>query len=373
MIKLNVILGLIKKDLKLSRRDPVTFTAAFMAPLILLFISVILFSGDGDKWPIGLVVESKGQYSQKLVNEIKSSKSNISPYFSIITMNKNRANELAHKGRLTMVITIPRDFDQKFAQGNSPTINTYQYNVNTDMSKNTRLRLEHVLRNFQEKYMNTEIKNDLVSPKFHTTFQHDVPRKTYIAIGVLIFSLMFGGVVFGSSIVVQEWEETTVKEVLLSPTSKWNFIISKSISASLLSLIIFLILLLINIFMFDLRIQSHIVELLSLVFIVIISSSVIGILLGLLVKTNRITLPLSIILSFAFFFVSGGFSSVATLPELARNLNIFIPPSYVYEAIQDIILFHVVGVNYMNTLIIWGLLLLLTLPASYVSFTKSKI
>ncbi|KYG30439.1 ABC transporter permease [Priestia endophytica] len=373
MIKLNVILGLIKKDLKVTRRDPVTFTAACMAPLILLFISVILFSGDGDKWPIGLVVESEGPYSQELVEEIQSAKSNISPYFAIITMDKDKANELAHKGRLTMVINIPEDFDEKFAKSNSPSIKTYQYNVNTDMSKNTRLRLEHVLRNFQDKYAGESIKNDLVSPEFQTTFSDDTPRKTYIALGVLIFSLMFGGVVFGSSIVVQEWEETTIKEVLLSPTSKWNFIISKLLSSSLLSLTIFFILLLINIFIFNLHIESHIAELIVLILIVVISSSAVGILLGLLVKTNRITLPISIILSFAFFFVSGGFSSVATLPELARNLNIIIPPSYVYESIQDIILFHVVGWNYVNSLIIWIILLIIALPASYISFTKSKI
>lgn len=49
---------------------------------------------------------------------------------------------------------------------------------------------------------------------------------------------------------------------------------------------------------------------------------------------SRTVEPLLLITAAGSFFASGGFSSIATLPLVARTLNRFWPPAYVFESMQ---------------------------------------
>jgi ABC-type polysaccharide/polyol phosphate export permease len=324
--------GMILKDIRQWARDRQALIGPMLIPLILMLICTVLFGYGGDEWNIGLVVESQGPQAQRFTQTIENLSSNISPYFRIITRDPTEAKRLVEDGRLQMVITIPADFDQRLNTGKPPVIQTQLFNINTDMMKNVRLRLERAILEFQVSRSTAPV----IVEQF-TTRPVDVWRRAFIAGGALIVALLVGASLNTAIMVAREWERNTSKEIRLAPHALGAIVTGKIIAGLIACAVNVSVTLVVAVTLFGLRIPTgRWLFLLAIGFVVAVATAGLGLGLGAWLRDYRTLQPLLLVTAAGSFFAAGGYSSVATLPPAVRAFDLFWPPAYVFETMQAI-------------------------------------
>lgn len=302
--------GIISKDLRQWRRDRQAAMAPMLLPLVLMLISGVLFGFGGDAWPIGLVVESESAEARQLAHLIETATGTISPYFLIVTRDAVEARQLAENGRLHMVITIPEDFSARLDSGETAVSETQVFNINTDMTKNVRLRLEHVLQAFLAERGET-----VLTVKQFSSRATDVWRKAFMAGGALVVALLVGASLNTAVMMAREWEHNTIKEIQLAPITVTATVVGKMAAGLVATAVNMLVTLLFAVLLFGLRVPLHRwPTLLILGFGIAIIAAGLGLAAGAFFRDYRVVQPLLVVISVSSFFVAGGFSSVSTLP-----------------------------------------------------------
>lgn len=329
-------LAVATKDLKQWRRDPQAMFGPMAIPLVLMFIATVLFGFGGDQWNIGLVDNSRGRHAHAFTQEIRDLRSNISPYFNVVTTDADEAKDLVEQGRLQLVITIPEDFDTTIDQGDVPTLHTQTFNINTDMMKNARLRLDRALLDYASTHA-PELTPVTIDQS--TTRPNNVWRHSFIGLGASILAIMVGAALNTAIIVAREWERTTAKEIQLAPRARAPILAGKLLAGLIAGAINALVAFTIATLLFGVRIPwDRVPILLAIAGLAAIACSGVGIAIGAWLRDYRAIQPLLLVTFAGTFFASGGFSSIATLPPNVREFNQWWPPAYVLDGMANVAL-----------------------------------
>jgi ABC-type polysaccharide/polyol phosphate export permease len=322
--------ALIAKDLRQWARDRQALFGPMLIPLVLMLICTVLFGYGGDEWNIGLIVEGQGPGATQFAATIEELHGNISPYFRVITRDPAEARRLVEAGRLQLVITVPADFDQRLHAGEPPQLHTQLFNINTDMTKNVRLRLERAIQDFAAARKLAPVTITQV-----TTRSTDVWRRAFIAAGALIVALLVGAALNTAIIVAREWERNTAKEIRLAPHALAPIVTGKLVAGLLATMVNVAVTLAVAVTLFDLTIpMDRWLPLVGSGLLVAIAAAGVGLGLGAWLRDYRTLQPLLLVTAAGSFFAAGGYGSVATLPPAVRTFDRFWPPAYVFEAMH---------------------------------------
>ncbi|WP_024287217.1 ABC transporter permease [Cellulomonas sp. KRMCY2] len=322
------------KDLKQWVRDKQALAGPMLIPLALMFLSTILFGFGGDQWNIGLVNNGKGQHAAAFEDQIRTLQSNISPYFNVVTTDPAEADRLVTEGRLQLVVTIPEDFDADIAAGHVPQLQTKVFNINTDMMKNARLRLDRALLDYAAVHRPGFAP---VTVEQHTTRADDVWRRAFIGLGATILAIMVGAALNAAIIVAREWERATSKEIRLAPHAQWPVFWGKITAGLVAGAVNATVAAAFAALVFGVRVPwQRLPLLLAIGGLAAITCAGIGVALGAWLRDYRAIQPLLMVTFAGTFFASGGFSSLATLPPAVRAFNQWWPPAYVFDGMQSV-------------------------------------
>ncbi|PHP52472.1 ABC transporter permease [Actinomyces ruminis] len=321
-----------RKDLRQWARDRQALTGPMLIPLVLMFLCGILFGFGGDEWNVGLVNEGQGAHAAAFEAEIRDLRSNISPYFRVVTTDADEAERLVATGRLHLVVTIPADFDERIETGQTPVLRTRTYNINTDMMKNARLRLTRAIQDYAAAQMPGAAP---VTVTQTTTRLDDVWRRTFIGHSAVILAVMVGSALNAAIMVAREWEHRTVKEIRLAPRPLGDVTAGTLVAAVIAGGINTLVTLAVAAAVFGVRIPvGRLPVLAGLAALTSLACAGLGAAIGAWLRDYRTVQPLLMITFAGSFFASGGFSSLATLPRAVQAFDRFWPPTYVFETMQ---------------------------------------
>lgn len=331
LFDLDQFVGILIKDLKQWMRDRQALVSPLLLPIVLMFIATVLFGFGGDQWNIALVDKSGGSHAASLITVIEESHGSITPYFTIVTRDEDEANRLVEEGRLHLVVTIPEGFDESISAGDVPVVRTRTYNINTDMMKNARLRLDHVVQDWGEERGLSPVKITQAG-----TRSADVWRRSFIGGSAAILAVMVGAAMNTALITAREWERSTSKELRLAPLARNEIIAGKLVAGLLASVVATAVALLFAVTVFGLRIQlDRIPTLLLYCGLAALGFAGLGLAVGSWLKDYRAVQPVILVTLAGSFFASGGFSSVPTLPAGVRAFDQYWPPSWVFEFINN--------------------------------------
>lgn len=346
-----------KRNMKLLWRQKQLIIAPFLLPLVLMILTSLIMGGIGDAWPIAVVDEEKSRTSEALLQTLEESESNITPYFSILEMSLPQARQWIRDGRLHMLVRIPDDYTQ------TQTLYTETFNINTDMMKNTRLRLEHAVIEHMQKDRPLSAYPVLVTER-----PDDVWRVAYISGSTFLLALMFSATIVTANLFAFDRENRTRKEILLTPVNPafagFGMMltgITTAIGSSLLTLFIAMAIF---------RLETDLVGLLTIysgMLPVLVFCAGMGILIAHGLKHFRVIQPVIIVTFIATFFVSGGFAGTAVLPKPAQIFSQYWPFSYVFQWFNPILHDFQSGLfPFQYTLLMLaGILTLLIIPFVY--------
>ncbi len=84
---------------------------------------------------------------------------------------------------------------------------------------------------------------------------------------------------------------------------------------------------------------AHWPALLALLALTSVMASGLGLLIGLAARSPRVVMMLSLNTAIVLFFLGGGFTTVAFMPEWLQTLSLVVPTSYAIEALRQVLFY----------------------------------
>ncbi|PAQ15722.1 ABC transporter permease [Bacillaceae bacterium SAOS 7] len=297
---LSALLSLTKKDALQSFRNPLFFIISILVPLI--FVSLYAFMVHVSTTnPIVVANHSEGKYSDRLLEIMETMGVADGKYYDIKTVEPEKAYHLYKTNQAVALLDIPANFDENLANGKHGTLDLQVMNINSDDVKNFQIRLDHAIYLYQQKYH----PNESIHMIEYQAFEEDIPIKHYLAAALLMFTVLYSGMVNTGVLLTKEWEERTAKPLVLSPLGYAPLIASKWLTAFIQTIVSTGI----TLWVLNLLLGFPISQLNGLVWLnlllLFIYSAAIGTLLGVSFQQSLPLIPISVIIAVGHFFVNG--------------------------------------------------------------------
>jgi ABC-type transport system involved in multi-copper enzyme maturation permease subunit len=138
---------------------------------------------------------------------------------------------------------------------------------------------------------------------------HDTGYIEYLAVSIVVVSLLIGGLLQAGSNAAREYETGTIKELLLAPASRWAIEVGKVVAAMALNVLSAGVVLAVVVLVLRVT-PTHWPQLIGFTVLEMLTFVALGLLVGTLVRRRTTVIPLSIGLGLPVFFISGAFGPV---------------------------------------------------------------
>ncbi|QOR69438.1 ABC transporter permease [Ruania alkalisoli] len=316
---LHALAAVFARNLRIARRRPELLVQTMAVPVVVLALASVIF-GANDAWPIAVVDEAETAHSRQFVETVTETRGPTGSYFRIVETEADAAAELLHAGRLQLVVTVPADFSETGA------VEIATYNINSDAMKNVRLRVTTTANAFDGATNAHQVAAiiDRVKPV-------DVPRTAFMGGSAVILALLLGAAMIAANLYAVDSEHRTEKEIALTPLGSYVAGLGAAAAGFVLAAVAAIPTALVAL-AFGTRVGVQ--ELLLAAAIVLPATAAaagVGVVVAAYLRTHRMIQPALIMAALGSYFASGGFISVSALPPLARAINTWWPPSYVFE------------------------------------------
>ena len=338
------ILAIVRKDIGVWLRQPTAITATILPAIA--FMIILYFGAQAvGRNPVALVVQDNGPHAQELVSILNSSDAF---KVSLVTSKQDEAEKALKHIQVAAVITIPSNFDIAFNTHKSDPVTIHINNLNLDFTNDLRRSLPAAITEFYSGTQghNSNNNNNLNNPiriyvKETDLRQQDVDLLRFEIVPNMVLLLTTAGIVNAGLATAREWEDSTIKELLLAPISRSSLIAGKLMAGWLTTMLVAAVVLVIGAVTGYLRPDSLLYWLTTIIIIMLIAlaSVGIGVAIGSAARRFQRVTAVGIPLSIDLFFLSGGITVAAFLPAWLQTVAHFIPTFYGTHALQTSIFY----------------------------------
>lgn len=336
MRTLHAVFGIAWKDWQRFARQPFLIVVSLVMPLVFIFFYAIIVPSSATN-PVAVALEHENADALALLEILRTVHSEEGPYYEIRTTDAATAREMFSKGDVMGMIVIPPSFEADVAARNA-TVVLQINNINSDYSKNLRLRLDRAVLQFNEAYLGQSIR---VEERAWLT--HDPRMQDYISTSLLLFAALYTGMVNSGLQVAVEWNERTVKTLLLAPVGRSVIVAGKVLAGLGQSAIGVLIVAAVLWMLFDFRPSGSLWAMSALVFAVMLLGAGLGVIAGVAMKTTLTVTSMMVAIAIAIFLISGNEDSLRGLAWQGPVVGLWrlaqiLPTTYAFLAARSLFL-----------------------------------
>ena len=298
---LRVIWTCAKKEIRTGLTERFSTMMGIFLPVNFLIL-LSLFALSGGLAPTAVVMNDTGPLAQQFYDAMAHAHS-----FRLRQSSAAEAQALIQTGKIVAVITVPADFDARL-QANQPVALDVQINnLNTDFTNDIRRAVPLSISSFYAKAFPNVV---TVTAAEHDLWPQDTDYIPYLTVSILVVALMIGGLLQAGTAAAREWELGTIKELLLSPASRWAIALGKMLGALILALLSTAVVLVVLIALVGVW-PLHWAEVIGFTLLTLVIFIAAGTLLGTLIKQRQGFTALAMATSLPLFFLSGAFGPLA--------------------------------------------------------------
>src|SRR5438128_1491740 len=335
------ILAIVRKDIGVWLRQPATITSTVL-PAVALLVILFFFQQAVGRNPVAIVVQDSGPHAQELVRILSDSNAF---KIAMITTAQQNAEEALKQLKIAAVITIPSNFDAAFDSHEPDPVTIHINNLNLDFTNDLRRSLPAAITEF---YANKSNYNEGISApiRIHVketdSRQQDIELLRFELVPNLVLLLTTAGIVNAGAATAREWEDSTIKELLLAPISKTSLIVGKLLSGWITTILIAAVVLVIGAASGYLRPEDPIywISTVAVVLLIALASAGLGVAIGAAARRFQRVTAIGIPLSIDLFFLSGGITVAAFLPVWLQTTAHFVPTFYGTHALEMAIFYN---------------------------------
>ena len=336
---LRVIWACMKKDIRSALTDRVFTIVSIFLPLNFLIL-FSLFVISGGLAPTAVVMQDTGPYAQQFYNAMAHANS-----FVLEKTSLSQAQQLIEQGHIVAVVVIPSNFDTSIEHKQPVQVDVTINNLNTDFTNDIRRAVPFSITKFYAQAFPHVV---TITPKEIDSYTHDTGYIPYLSVSILAIALVIGGLLQSGTGTAREWENATIKELLLSPASRWAVVVGKMLGAFIMSLAAIVVVLAVLIFIVGVYPQ-HWGELIAFTLLTMLIFIAFGTLLGTIIKQRMAFVGLAFGATIPLFFISGAFGPLSFDVPIVQVFAQIFPVYYAIVLLQHA--FH----NFdLNTYGLWG-------------------
>jgi ABC-2 type transport system permease protein len=335
------VLAIVRKDIGVWLRQPTTI-ASTVLPAVSLLVILFFFQQAVGRNPVAMVVQDTGPHAQELVKILSDSDAF---KIAMITTAQQNAEEALKQLKVAAVITIPSNFDAAFNSHKPDPVTIHINYLNLDFTNDLRRSLPAAITDFYaDKSNNNEaIRSPIrIHVKESDSRQQDIELLRFELVPNLVLLLTTAGIINAGAATAREWEDSTIKELLLAPISKTSLIVGKLLSGWFTTLLIAAVVLVIGAASGYLRPEDPIywIPTVAIVLLIALASAGLGVAIGAAARRFQRVTAIGVPLSIDLFFLSGGITVAAFLPVWLQTAAHFVPTFYGTHALEMAIFYN---------------------------------
>ena len=337
MKQLKVLGALLRKELKLMKRDPNIPVAIFILPLVVMLIFPLVANFDVKHIEVAVVDNDRSELSRRIISDMGASE-----FMDIAAAPSTHALAVKEmeKGTADIIMTIPQNYEADIVRnGKIPDIDVETNGVNaTKGVLGSTYVTNSIVESLQGYAGQYGLKLDLNNVSEIYRFNPTLNSHHYMipALMVVIIVLICG---FLPAVnLVNEKETGSIESMNVAPVSKFVFVLSKVVIFWVVALGILTMGILVGGWVYDVWPVGNlfIIYTGTLLFGIVISE------LGVAIANTSNTILQAIFVIFAFvvvYILMGGiFTPIPSMPQWAQDITIFVPTRYYSEILRSVYL-----------------------------------
>lgn len=321
---LRVILGTARKDLGTALAEPLFTVFGLLIPLNLLFLFALFVASIG-RAPIAVVMEDQGPLASQLLAAMQNAHS-----FVIHQEGADQAASDLRDGRVVAIVTVPASFDDDLRAGRHVDLPVTLNNLNIDYTNDIRRAIPLSITSF---YANVYPGAVVVHAREIDVHPQDTGYLAYLGVSIVVAGMLLNGLLQGGIGAAREHETHTIKELLMSPASRWAIVAGKMLAPLLMSAVSAGVILLVVILFFGAT-PINPLELLGYAVLLMVGFVALGTLVGMLLRRRQAVIPLNFATVLMLFFLSGPFGPPNWAGPVQNAIGIASPLYYAIAAMQ---------------------------------------
>ena len=329
---LRTIWTVMRKDIRIWLRQPANIAATVIPPIAFLLVEALGAAAVG-RSPVALVRLDNGPKGIEMAQIFHSA-----DVFRITDATPQQALSLYNTIQVVAIITIPANFTQQVDAHASAPITVTVNNLNLDFTNDIRRSVPDAITQFYHA-------QGSASPIHVTLQEQDVRRQDvqlfeYSVLPTIVLLLTIGGLITGGLAAAREWETRTVKELLLSPTTRTAIILGKVLAGFVTTFFLgTLVLVLASLLGWIHPEGMYWLTSLAIIALVALFSSGLGVAIGALIQRIQPVIAVSINVALYLFFLAGGIGVLAFEPLFLQNIAAFVPLTYGTHALEQAVFY----------------------------------
>jgi ABC-2 type transport system permease protein len=352
------LLAFIRKEFCHVFRDKRTLLILFGLPVVQIVLFGFALSSEVKNIGITVLDQAHDINSEQIINRIKTSS-----YFLVKEPVSHYANieEKFKEGSIKCALVFPADFAailgregkaqvQVITDGSDPNTATVVVNYITG-----------IIGAYQKQLNPTAHLPYQIIPEVRLLYNPEQNGSLNFIPGVIALIFMIVSTALTSVSVVREKELGTMEILLVSPLKPIMVLIAKAIPYLVLSLINFIIILLLSVFLLDVEIKGSLLLLFAESILFIITCLSLGLLISNLTNSQQTAMLISMMgMMLPTLLFTGFMFPIENMPWIFQMISNVIPSRYYYIIIKAVML-KGLGFSYVwkETLILAGMALLL--------------
>jgi len=330
--QLRAAFAITSKDIGVWFRRPSAIVATILPALAFTIIIFISAQAVGRN-PVALVVLDDGPEATRLVRTLETSDA-----FRVHRVTPREADRLLQGLDVAAVITIPAGFDAAYSAHRTDPVTIRINNLNLDFTNDLRRSLPAAITSFYAGQPDSPV---LIRVQEFDLRSQDVSLVQFELVPNLVLLLTVAGVINCGLATAREFEELTIKELTLAPITRATLITGKLLAGWLTTLLLAALVLMSGALTGVLRSAGwYWLPALLVVALFALAAAALGAFFGALIRRFQPVIAIGINVSLYLFFLSGGISVAAFLPEWVQAVARFTPTYYGVHALQMTIFYQ---------------------------------
>jgi len=333
---------LIKKEFIQIRRSRSMLAISFGVPVIQLLILGFAVSTDVVRVPTVVTDLDNSPMSRSLVRSFE-----VSRYLDIrrMSIDIREGRELLQWGDAIISITIPRDFGAGTVRGEQPVIAVTADAQNTNVALTGASYVRRIVRIWAAKSAGARAAPPPVSAGFHSIsaetriwYNPELESVNYMVPGIIVLLVTIITIMLTAMAIVREREMGTLEQLMVTPISRIELILGKTIPFGILGMVELFIALTVARAVYHIPIMGSLPLFFGISLVFLLCTLGLGIFLSTIATTQQQALFYAWFVLVFCILMSGFFLPLGNMPGPMKTLTLINPLRYYLTIVRDLFL-----------------------------------
>ncbi|SFF03317.1 ABC-2 type transport system permease protein [Chitinophaga sp. CF118] len=344
----------VRKEFYHVFRDRRTLLILFGLPVMQILLFGYALTTEIKNAKIIVIDNAKDVNSEQLIAKIRAS-----TYFSIVEGDDMGA--AFRKGEIRCAVVFPPGFGNDLLHGNTAQIQIVADASDPNTAKTLTNYLTAIINDYQQSIQPMVTIPYQIQPVLRMLYNPALNGSMNFVPGVIALVLMIICTTLTSVSIVREKENGTMEILLVSPFNPTYVVLAKAVPYLVLSLLDFIIILLLSVFLLDMPVRGSLVLLFMESTLFIISCLSLGLLISSVARSQQIAMLMSMMgMMLPTILFTGFIFPLENMPLPLQLISNLIPSRWFYFIVKAVMLKGLgFGAVWKQTLILAGMTIVL--------------